>query len=386
MVNYTTAVLTPTTSAQQAGVGPTAALNKDPYAVSQLRYPLSGIATTEVPSYVVFYINLPTASKYLSAGGANVANANIASVQNYDTLSAQGGTFQPANLNLKTGAEVQGAQAGALTALGSGGVQGLSNLVGTTLKGAAGSGVVRTLDLRPKLTRIAQSIAIYMPETVTTTYQNNWKTTSAQDAAGSAAKYAQIAGEDPKGVIGNALGVSGENIFSDSPSQYNSAQSAELAADTATQAGVVGEGFTDLTLRAQGRAINPHTEMLFQATDNRRYDFNFHFVPRSAEESVAIYNIIKTFKAFAAPEVSGDAGGRYFIPPGTFDIQFFFMGTENPAISKISTCALTTITVNYSGAGEWATFNDGAPLKIDLNLQFTETDIITRELITEYGY
>jgi hypothetical protein len=47
---------------------------------------------------------------------------------------------------------------------------------------------------------------------------------------------------------------------------------------------------------------------------------------------------------------------------------------------------LTTITVNYSGAGEWATFNDGAPLKIDLNLQFTETDIITRELITEYGY
>jgi hypothetical protein len=225
-----------------------------------------------------------------------------------------------------------------------------------------------------------------MPDTIHTTYQNSWKTTNAQDVAGDAAKYAQIAGEHPFGTGDNAIKTGIDNIVGGQAVQFNNAQSAELASDLATKTGVVGDGFTDLTLRSQGRAINPHTEMLFQATANRRYQFEFHFIPRSAEESVAIYNIIKAFKAFSAPEVSGDAGGRYFIPPGVFDIQFFFMDTENPAIAKVSTCALEAIDVNYSGAGQWGTFNDGAPLKIDLNLSFTEVDIITRELIETYGY
>src|ERR1700744_4115831 len=92
----TSAVTTPTPGAQSAGVGPTAKLNKDPYAISQARFPLEGIGTTDVPHYVTFNINLPKSSKYLLTKNPQiVANANSASQQNYNTLSSQGGTYNP---------------------------------------------------------------------------------------------------------------------------------------------------------------------------------------------------------------------------------------------------------------------------------------------------
>ena len=56
-----------------------------------------------------------------------------------------------------------------------------------------------------------------------------------------------------------------------------------------------------------------------------------------------------------------------------------FKNEENRFIGKISTCALENIDVNYSSAGPFATFDDGAPVEIALQLRFIEVDTITKE-------
>jgi hypothetical protein len=378
-----TAVSPPTDGSQQTGVGPTAALSKDPYSLQQLRYPLEGIGTNDVPHYVVFNINLPESSKYLKNSNQAVANANIASVQNYNTLQSQGGVYAP----VTTGQNLGGAilLTSGVTAIQSGGKAAAVAAAG----GALGGTLLTTLNLKPKLVRIKQSIAIYMPDTIATQYTHTWGGVSATDAGGNIGKYAQIGGsfDDDKKIAKDLASTLSNNLFTHNPNKsFNAAQSGELGADLLSASGGVGPGFTDLTLKSIGAAVNPHVEMLFKQTENRQFQFDFHFIPRSQQESVAIANIIKTFKSFAAPEVSSEAGGRYFIPPAQFDISFYFMQAENQSIARISTCALTNINVNYAGAGSWTTFNDGSPLRIDVQLTFQEMAVITRELIDKYGY
>jgi hypothetical protein len=228
-----------------------------------------------------------------------------------------------------------------------------------------------------------------MPDTVAVQYSHNYVGTSATNAMGDVGKFAQIGGGSLAAAGSEALDAIktlSKNVFGSGGQQFNRAGTAEAVSTLAQDAGAVGPGFTDLALKSMGKAVNPHTEMIFNATDTREYQFEFHFVPRSQAETIDIYNIIKTFKAYAAPEVSDDAGGRYWIPPAQFDIKFYFKNEENPVVAKISTCVLKMINVNYSAAGQWATFADGAPVHIQLQLTFGETDIIVRQLIEKYGY
>ena len=138
-------------------------------------------------------------------------------------------------------------------------------------------------------------------------------------------------------------------------------------------------------MRGVNAAINPLVEMTFNGTGNRQYVFVFDFQPRSSKEASAINDIIKTFKMYAAPEIS-QTSGRYFIPPGQFDIKFFFKNVENLNIARISGCILSSISVNYSGSGQFATFDDGQPVHINMQLTFVEVDVLTRDLIDNFGY
>ena len=79
------------------------------------------------------------------------------------------------------------------------------------------------------------------------------------------------------------------------------------------------------------------------------------------------------------------SSGRFFIPPAEFDIKFFFNGSENENINKISTCVLTTIDVNYSAGGSWTTFQDGMPVEIGMILKFKELELMHKGRIQD-GY
>jgi hypothetical protein len=162
-----------------------------------------------------------------------------------------------------------------------------------------------------------------------------------------------------------------------------SAGGREVGGFLAEKTGLVNQGFTDLLLRDLGKALNPQIEMVYKRTQNRSFVFDFRMQPRSSKESGNIKKIIKEFKRYAAPSLT-DEGGAYFNIPGQFDIEFMFKNEENKFIGKISTCVLENIDVNYSVAGAFATFDDGAPVDINLQLRFKEVDTLTRELFDRF--
>ena len=367
-------------SVKSSGTGELASLHASPYELTTLRYPIEGLGGEDTPHYVVFNINLPESSKYLKANeNTTVQNANIPYNQNLDIL-------QRSNPTQADGGILKTAAAAALSTLA--GTFSLEKAGKTALGTTAAAAISEAVTIKNKLKRIDTSIAIYMPETVITQYEHNWDAVSLTTAMGALGQNAALGGD----LVSNleSLGkTTGDNVRTSGGKPYNNYDNgvaAETAARIAKATGQVGEGFSELALRSAGRALNPQVEMVFTGTQNRTYVFEFDFQPRSQKEAKEIFNIIKVFKGFAAPEIATEGKGRYFIPPAEFDIRFFFKNTENPIIAKISTCALVSIAVDYNRTGPFATFNDGMPVHIHVTLQFKEMDIITRELINEYGY
>ena len=58
---------------------------------------------------------------------------------------------------------------------------------------------------------------------------------------------------------------------------------------------------------------------------------------------------------------------------------------ENHYLNRAERCVLTEINVDYSGAGAFQSFENGAPTHITMTLTFSETRLITQEHI-EVGY
>lgn len=385
--------VSPLPDAQVDGFGPLSALGSDPYTIGQLQYPLEGLGTIDTPHYMTFNINVPTASKYVQNNPGAVSNTLSSSQQNKAFLNtvAPGATAAPSAGQLIVGAAVN-----TLTKVPSGDVGGIfSSIVG----GGAAIGAARGLSVTPKTKRIVTSICLYTPDSIAFQYDQSWNEVSLAAALGKIGKFAALGASDvmkqfeekghmlvddiKKAFNGDTSGLSASEI--QRLLSFNGV-AGEFGANIAEETGVVGPNFADLVLRSQNKALNPKNEMLFQGTPNRSFMFNFDFQPRSQKESYEIYQIIRTFKAFAAPEYSAEATGRYMIPPAVFDIGFFFMNKENLAIPRISTCALNNISVDYNHSAPFATFNDGFPLHINMQLQFKEVDVITRELIQKYGY
>lgn len=364
-------------------------LEKDSaYSYEVTKYPLDLGTSPDNLHHVVFYINLPESSKYLK--NTSTVDVLTASQQNFDFLGSN-----RSNESLTLGqAGVAGIAAVGESAVKSVASMGTKFLTGgyatelnptkgvrgditkatvgagvEGLKMGTGAALAAGFELRPKLKRLKECIAIYMPDTVQSEFSHNHQGVSLTEAQGKAGEY-------------SALGAGIATPFG------AGAASAEARILMAQKLGAVGAEMTGIALKSRGFAINPQVEMIYKGTDNRRFIFEFRFQPRSKTEALAIKKILRSFRRWAAPELfdAGNQNGRYFIPPAQFDIKFFFMNKENDSIFKISTCVLTNISSNYSGAGQFATFEDGFPAEITMQLMFTEADIIYRELIEKFGY
>lgn len=147
-----------------------------------------------------------------------------------------------------------------------------------------------------------------------------------------------------------------------------------------------------LATGAFGTVVNPQLEMIYAAPRFRNFSFDFMFYPRSQREAKEVLEIIRLFKFHQAPEVlsskfAGGVGGFFLVPPSEFDIQFYYNGRENPNIPRISTCALTNMSVDYSPNG-FATYETlsskptkggtGMPVAMRMTLQFQELEILTK--------
>ena len=197
--------------------------------------------------------------------------------------------------------------------------------------------------------RIAQSIALFMPSGLTFTGVNEYENISLTAIAGAIGTGAinAITSLIPSNLGGRALGT----IFN-------------------TAAAVAGQ-----VAKISGNPINPRVEILFSTTTQRQFTFEVLMAPRNEEESITIKNIIQTLRYHAAPEIDPTLG-LTFIPPAEFDITFFHKGVENTNIPRINTCVLERIDVDVAPQGAYATFSNGYPVAVRMNLGFREIEMV----------
>lgn len=125
-----------------------------------------------------------------------------------------------------------------------------------------------------------------------------------------------------------------------------------------------------------GLALNPHLAVVFQGVGFRSHSFTYKFIARNKQESDTIKDIINNFKYAMLP--SYEAGSLAFQYPDEFEIDF--ADAISPYLYDIGTCVLENVSVNYNGEGIPLFFEaTGAPVSIELTLQFKETEIFTKK-------
>lgn len=134
----------------------------------------------------------------------------------------------------------------------------------------------------------------------------------------------------------------------------------------------------NLFTRLTGSIVNPNLELLFNGPSLRSFTFTFSMSAREKSEAAAIREIIRFFKQ--GMSVKRAKSSLYLKSPNTFGISYIYgqdgQNKDHPWLNKIKECALTSCTVNYTPAGNYATYEDGAMVQYDLSLTFSELDPI----------
>ena len=256
----------------------------------------------------------------------------------------------------------------------SGALNGASQSVKSAFTGISNSSFTRTIR------RTTDTIALYMPDTLTFTYNQSYDTPKTVGdvmskagalAAGAAAIDAYKSSDNP-----NAQGAQGVK---------NLAPFA--AAALAKSSGDLGKV---LFAAGTGLAMNPMMEMIYSAPQFRSFRFDFMFYPRDEGEATEVQLILERLRFHQAPEIKSGSGGFFLIPPSEFDIKFYYNGYVNPNIPPITTCVLKMIDIDYAAVGQWAAYetpsqlrpqlgSTGMPVGIRLSLEFEETEIQTKD-------
>jgi hypothetical protein len=234
-----------------------------------------------------------------------------------------------------------------------------------------------------------QSIALYMPEDVSSGFRAQWTGKSMSTLAVDALRSM---GQDGFEKVTNAAG-----------SIYNfTERMGALAGATALQKAttkISGDAlsFDDIFGSVSGSILNPNTELLFNAIDLRNFTLNFKLVPRNSTEAGNINNIIKQFQRATLPErAPGQVMGfnqsgtnntgvnlGFIGMPKLVRVSFMHKTAENTKLPRFKMCAITNVDINYTPDGSFSTYHgtDGQPVAIGLSMGFQETKICFSEEI-----
>ena len=134
--------------------------------------------------------------------------------------------------------------------------------------------------------------------------------------------------------------------------------------------------------RGMGKILNSNKELLFDGVNLREFKFDFTFTPRNSKEGEVAMKIIRNLKMAMAPkkgETNSGSGGILINSPNLFLLQYLQGGTQHPFLNSFKPCALTSFSVNYTGAGTYATYADGTPVHMKVAMSFKETNPIYEE-------
>ena len=236
----------------------------------------------------------------------------------------------------------------------------------------------------PTTSRITDSVALYLPADISDglTAQYGGIDTGILGllAAGGADFMANMRKNDYEAaagaLVGGATQIAGEAL------RRMGGELADMLS------GAEGGSAVGLATKAFGQAVNPYMEVMFEGTQLREYSYKFSFTPKNQQETADVQAIIKLFRFHMMPELKGK-NHRYLTLPSTFDIHYMYQhskdyASENSFYSKIATCVLNNVDVNYTPDGV-NSFQSGAPTRITMDLKFKETELMTKEKINA-GY
>jgi len=130
--------------------------------------------------------------------------------------------------------------------------------------------------------------------------------------------------------------------------------------------------------RSEGQIFNPNMELLFNGPTLRNFRFSFKMTPRSPEEAEQCKLIIRTFKMNMAPKVTNGRGEQslFLNTPNVFELRYKSGAANHPFLHRFKQCFLTDISVNYTGEGVYATYENREPVSMIMDLTFKELEPI----------
>lgn len=355
--------------------------DKNQYKIEDLAYPANIMAEEYGYNNVVFYINVMADSKLLK----DPANVTVSDLTPRETSALVGA-------NITEGQAIGGSAAGGIGAAVAGGTAGGVSSYGTTnaagnktgVAGAVGSGVktagtvaagaaaisavgveavgLVTSNFSQQTRRLAAAIALHIPNQLSVRYGMNW---GEEDT--NTFMYGAAGGEQ----IGKAVQGASQT---DQVKSTASSIAAAIALQKTPEAGALS--------RTTGLAVNPRKEQVFKSVDFRTFAFTYEFYPRDPDEAANVMRIIQMFKLHMHPEFK-DSANFLYIYPSEFDIFYYQGSKENMNLHRHTSCVLTEMTVNYSPQGQFTTFENGMPTQININLNFKELALLTKEKIQD---
>jgi len=139
----------------------------------------------------------------------------------------------------------------------------------------------------------------------------------------------------------------------------------------AQAAGVFGGNVTlnQILARTGGQILNPNMELLFNGVTLRTFRFSFKMTPRDSKESEQVRLIIRSLKRNMAAKGSS---GTFLSSPNVFDLVYRQGNNNHKFLHKFKPAALTDMSINYTGENVYATYHDGTPISMVMDLTFKE--------------
>lgn len=157
---------------------------------------------------------------------------------------------------------------------------------------------------------------------------------------------------------------------------------AQLTADVAGKLGsstIDADRIKNQASTVAGVLFNPRLELLYNGHQLRQFGFSWILLPRNANESSAIRDILEKLELSYYPSYKDDL--KVFLDyPDEFVIGFYNPdGTNIKGAPMISDCFMTdfSYSVNQSSAGR--VFTDGSPTSYTISATFGEANYLTRE-------
>jgi len=133
-----------------------------------------------------------------------------------------------------------------------------------------------------------------------------------------------------------------------------------------------------LLSRTTGQVINQNVEMLFSGVQVRSFNFQWDLAPRNIDETETIKSIIRILKQRSAAKMTKSNLG-FLNAPDVFRLKYMKGGESHPFLNSFKISALKNMTMNYTGSGTYATYEDGTPVHMQLGLTFSELNPIYAE-------